>query len=500
MPPTLTFSAKPAPAATKTPLVVAFTGLPSAGKSTAINAIIGQRILQSGVARTSMKATLVGARNVLGLSAEQFHEAAVASDDSVACSLLDLPGVADGLNTSEAVNFDALTLEWAVKADVVLWVSDARTAFITSHETAEFNRVRACLDGSTRTTGRLHQLAIVLTKFEHDDGGGRRSAVGLNQAGELLGDEDTTLSGCLERVVAAVATDAVPVFKFNAFARVSLNPRAASAALQDFVRTKGGFGVHNSSYGAFNLAWAAAEFDQKRTDAATACIIDHHLCGALVAGAPVSADAVVCARTLLATGGSIRALTDLLRVTTQEDLKSLHAKHPRLAGFATYDSTRLNMLASVFKAAGGVTGEQRQAELALPCMRLFDTDPATDWSRLYRMLCLFGEEMVLLRAWIHLSAKGGHGSYAVPIESGTYFSFHRPSEQCGGAPEFFKIARTCHTDGCAMFDLRRLAEVAGARAWLWGDEPHLCVANLAARCFGNKEHHVLMPIKFAADA
>jgi ribosome biogenesis GTPase A len=80
--------------ARETPLVVGFIGLPSAGKSSIINSLVGKRILHSGVCRTTTEVHLIGEENGFGFPKDRFHEHSVKTDDGVEITILDLPGVA----------------------------------------------------------------------------------------------------------------------------------------------------------------------------------------------------------------------------------------------------------------------------------------------------------------------------------------------------------------------------------------------------------------------
>ena len=64
-------------------LVVGVVGLPSAGKSTLINSIIGKRILHTGVCRTTKEVHLIGPENTFNLPAQRFHEEEPTCDDGV---------------------------------------------------------------------------------------------------------------------------------------------------------------------------------------------------------------------------------------------------------------------------------------------------------------------------------------------------------------------------------------------------------------------------------
>ncbi len=59
------------------------------------------------------------------------------SDDGVEFCAVDLPGIADA--EDEVREFSDMTLDWARQCDVVVWVTDARTALLTTHETDEFH-------------------------------------------------------------------------------------------------------------------------------------------------------------------------------------------------------------------------------------------------------------------------------------------------------------------------------------------------------------------------
>jgi GTPase Era involved in 16S rRNA processing len=113
-------------------LVIAFIGLPSAGKSTLINSITGKRFLKSGVCRTTLKpAHVIGKQNIFNLPEEDYNMENLESDDNIEYTVIDLPGLADSENKSNETNFDKLTLEWIKKADVIFWVSDINICFIT---------------------------------------------------------------------------------------------------------------------------------------------------------------------------------------------------------------------------------------------------------------------------------------------------------------------------------------------------------------------------------
>ena len=239
-------------------LVVGFIGLPSAGKSTMINALAGKRVLESGVCRTTTDVCVVGARNEVG--AAKWLQTELRSDDGVEFCAVDLPGICDAEDTESA--FDALTLEWAAKCDVIVWVTDARTAFSTKHESAAVARIRESIQAKADDDGSLYQFLVVLAKYE-----GQSAQMPMCHEylpGEIRSPtESSNIDARLESAVSAFPR----VAKFNAFARIATRP--SSVALRSLVCSAAGptglAGYHDRACQVdFDLKWATENIMEKR--------------------------------------------------------------------------------------------------------------------------------------------------------------------------------------------------------------------------------------------
>ena len=244
-------------------LVVGFIGLPSAGKSTMINALAGKRVLESGVCRTTTDVCVVGARNEVG--AAKWLQTELRSDDGVEFCAVDLPGICDAEDTESA--FDALTLEWAAKCDVIVWVTDARTAFSTKHESAAVARIRESIQAKADDDGSLYQFLVVLAKYE-----GQSAQMPMCHEylpGEIRSPtESSNIDARLESAVSAFPR----VAKFNAFARIATRP--SSVALRSLVCSVAGLvgsgptgltGYHDRACQVdFELKWATENIMEKR--------------------------------------------------------------------------------------------------------------------------------------------------------------------------------------------------------------------------------------------
>jgi hypothetical protein len=234
-------------------LTVCFAGLPSAGKSTMINALAGKRVLESGICRTTTEPCVVGSANTVG--SPKWVSTKLESEDGVAFCALDLPGICDSEDATRS--FDGVTREWAAKCDVVVWVTDARTAFLTTHEAREYAALRAAIQEKADEDGTLYQFCIVLTKYDAS-GGARAPSNGMFIEGEIrTHTEDTTIDGNYERVVRAFPETRVA--KFSAFARIVSSGSEALRALVS-ASSSGSSGAN----AAFELKWATDGLVEKR--------------------------------------------------------------------------------------------------------------------------------------------------------------------------------------------------------------------------------------------
>lgn len=128
---------------------IALVGLPSAGKSSIINSLVGKRVAQSGATRTTREAKLYSD---------------LTSDDGIKYNIYDLPGIAD-IDDQEN-KFDTIIFSTIKKSNLVLWVSDISKSFITNHEMKEFEKVRAYINQLGKTEGLPIKLAILLSKAD----------------------------------------------------------------------------------------------------------------------------------------------------------------------------------------------------------------------------------------------------------------------------------------------------------------------------------------------
>ena len=212
-------------------LVVGFAGLPSAGKSTMINSIAGKRLLESGICRTTTEVCLVGKTNCL--CAPNWAETALVSDDGVEFCALDLPGICDAEDKSGS--FGRVTLEWAAKCDVIAWVTDARTAFLTGsggYEATELARLRDAVRAASDEDGSVRQFCIVLAKYEACASQERQRPPLVYREGEIRTEtEETTIDGSFERAARVFAD--TRIVRFSAYGRIARGP--ASDALKSIV-------------------------------------------------------------------------------------------------------------------------------------------------------------------------------------------------------------------------------------------------------------------------
>ena len=255
-------------------LVIAFIGLPSAGKSTLVNSITGKRLLKSGVCRTTLKPHVIGDKNIFNLPEENYNMENLESDDNIEYTVIDLPGLADSENKSTETNFDTLTLEWIKKADIIFWVSDIRSAFITRYEKEEFEKIEKYLKDERCKTGKYYQLAIMLSKYDCDDDNNTTIISTDIIKGELVDEtEDTTTKDCYDRVIRLFSPEKYKIIKFNAFGRIDNNPKSSSNLKQFYKKY---FGSSSNINTDFTLKWSLHNYNEKAQNCLLSSIINYY--------------------------------------------------------------------------------------------------------------------------------------------------------------------------------------------------------------------------------
>jgi hypothetical protein len=119
-----------------------------------------------------------------------------------------------------------LTKAYVLNCDLICWVSDVQTAFLTTHEKKEYDSIHNLLKQNSIETGTLYQMAVVLSKYNYGDTVSDNESVDgfhldpLDVSDEIMSDdEDTTVHDCYKRVK-EVFNDSPVIMKFNSFGRV----------------------------------------------------------------------------------------------------------------------------------------------------------------------------------------------------------------------------------------------------------------------------------------
>ena len=245
-----------------------------------INALAGARLLETGVCRTTRAPCVLSAEDP-GTGTRDIDMkcdwkcATMRSDDGVDLCVVDLPGICDAENTGSESNFTDLTMQWAAHCDVIVWVTDARTCFLTSHEKLEYEKLKAALDNVAVTTGRLFQYCVVLAKCDVDivaagDAAAPRPARAAAAAaapqrarsvvtGEILSvHEETTVADCVSRARRLLPGERVVAF--NAFGRIIA--RESSDALRALAAQLAPTSRNVTTE--LNMQWATTDLHEKR--------------------------------------------------------------------------------------------------------------------------------------------------------------------------------------------------------------------------------------------
>lgn len=207
---------------------VAFCGLPSSGKSSLINSLVGKRLLQSGVCRTTTK--------------EKLLDEIVTDDDGNEFEIYDLPGIADSEEkTGTKNNFTDITEAYITRSNLIFWVSDVNKAFITTHEVDAYKNIKTLLEKRTRETGDIYDICIMLSKCDVEENANtEKKNKTTNKIIDETGDdeitdddEDTTVIDIVRKVKEKFPLD--NIILFNAYGR-SFHGKNSSNVLKQFVK------------------------------------------------------------------------------------------------------------------------------------------------------------------------------------------------------------------------------------------------------------------------
>lgn len=238
--------------------IIALVGLPSSGKSTLVNSLAKKRILQTGLARTTLKPTLIGETNVL--NAENFIKIKLVSDDDIEYQILDLPGIADAEDIAKvgSTSFDEIAQAWITKCDLILWCSSADSAFLTKHEKTEFDKYKNLLDKLGKETCTVYDIAIVLTKSDIKNTSDVIQIDSDNDDSDdvdeiINSEEETGLKDSIARVENMFRDTKIPILHYNAHGRV-LHGKKQSVELKKLVNKI------NPGASTANIDWNLAQF------------------------------------------------------------------------------------------------------------------------------------------------------------------------------------------------------------------------------------------------
>jgi len=214
-------------------LKICLVGMPSSGKSSIINSLVGRRVIQTGISRTTIEKKLY----------ENLE-----SDDNIMFDIYDLPGISDVEDKNK--QYENLMYDTIGECNLVIWVSDKIKAFTTRQEIECFEDVIKHMQKLAINHGLPTQIIIMLSKFdEYFD-----TSQLINKQNkhtqtekvdnisekypkivddEIYGDEDTTILDNLINIKNNIKN--IDVICFNAHGR-SYHGTKSSDNLKNFVK------------------------------------------------------------------------------------------------------------------------------------------------------------------------------------------------------------------------------------------------------------------------
>lgn len=162
----------------KPAIIVGLVGPVNGGKSAVTNALANDLVSKMGPFRTTIIPEVTG-ENIPShitdmINTEQqpnitINHRKIKTDDQDEIIIIELPGVFCGDESNSEVDRQLHRLytdavdQYVPHMDIVYWVTDIRTAFITAHEMTQFTKI------ATMLTNTSTELVIMLSKYEYRD-------------------------------------------------------------------------------------------------------------------------------------------------------------------------------------------------------------------------------------------------------------------------------------------------------------------------------------------
>jgi len=210
-------------------------GLPSSGKSSFVNSISNKRLAKTGIARTTSQITYYGKNQ--NNEDDSHIKCDIISDDGYDFELIDLPGVSDAQDIKK--EFDELTEKTILCCDVILWISDSRTAFLHSYEKEYFDKLLQIINKHCLEEGAYIKICIVLSKYESIDVNKNTDYKNkqLKVGAEIeYDDEETTYEDIANNVINMYKD--IKILKYSSFSKIIYN-KSSSEALVKLVSKQG---------------------------------------------------------------------------------------------------------------------------------------------------------------------------------------------------------------------------------------------------------------------
>ena len=250
----------------KPAIIVGLVGPVNGGKSAVTNALANDLVSKMGPFRTTIIPEVTG-ENIPShitdmINTEQqpnitINHRKIKTDDQDEIIIIELPGVFCGDESNSEVDRQLYRLytdavdQYVPHMDIVYWVTDIRTAFITAHEMTQFTKI------ATMLTNTSTELVIMLSKYEYrdpstvndTDNTDNDDIISCNTATSIFDTsismvEDTAIDNHYKKLIDMEALKQYKFIKFNQFGRLGVSTSTINTEFRlpirptDFIKRK----------------------------------------------------------------------------------------------------------------------------------------------------------------------------------------------------------------------------------------------------------------------